>query len=129
MWAARAAAVVAFACGSAAVGSGGTGASQQRAASWAQSWQPRDGQARFGVRALDQRVAERDAFSGKRAKIEMVGKAALRLLGRDHFEELLLPRRRAPWPPRAAAAPRAHACIRYAGRFARCTAAHVFSGA
>ena len=46
MWAARAAAVVAFACGSAAVGSGGTGASQQRAASWAQSWQPRDGQAK-----------------------------------------------------------------------------------
>ena len=51
MWGARAAAVVALACGSAAAASsGGTGAAelvaQQRWARWAQSWQPRDGQAK-----------------------------------------------------------------------------------
>ena len=42
-----------------------------------------------------ERVGERDRFGGKRREIEMLLEARLRLLGRDDFEELLLPRGRA----------------------------------
>ena len=39
-----------------------------------------------------ERIGERDRFAGKRRQIDMPRKARARLLGRDHFEELLLPR-------------------------------------
>ena len=42
-----------------------------------------------------ERIGERNGLGGKRRKIEMLLEARLRLLGRDDFEELLLPRGRA----------------------------------
>ncbi len=41
-----------------------------------------------------ERLGKRHSFGGKGAKIEAFLEARLRLIGRDDFEELLLPRRR-----------------------------------
>ncbi len=42
-----------------------------------------------------ERIGKRDALGGKRAEIGVARKARTRFLGRDDFEELLLPRRAA----------------------------------
>ena len=39
-----------------------------------------------------ERIGERDCLTGQRRQIDMPRKTRARLLGRDHFEELLLPR-------------------------------------
>ena len=79
----------------AVAGAGGVGGAQRKAVDIGAVERRHVDRRRDVVRQhARERSRERDGFGRQRREIEMPSRSGARLLGRDHFEELLLARRR-----------------------------------